>query len=119
MLYSVEGKRMMKVPHFKEFMYYYNKMNRTELNSIIDHLTETIENEEIFNSSYLPPKHWKDSVFNPIYELIKDKQLAAYFYGQLLWKLLMDDDKKWMFQQADNTLGKIYFLVKHPEKLTN
>jgi hypothetical protein len=117
MLYSIEGKRMSKVPHDDKFLFYYNQMDKVKLDLIIDHLSNTIENEEVFNSSYLPPKHWRGSVFYPIYELIKDKQTSAFFYGQLLWKLIMDDDKKWMFQQADNTLGKIYFLVNHPEKL--
>jgi hypothetical protein len=117
MLYSTEGKRMTKVPHYTNYITYYNRMNKEKLDLIIDHLTNIIENEEIFNSSYLPPKHWQGSIFYPIYETIRDEQESAFFYGQLLWELIMKDDKKWMFQQADNTLGKLYFLVKHPEKL--
>ena len=118
MLYSVEGKRMDKVPHNNKFLFYYKQMDKVKLDLIIEHLSNIIEDEEVFNSSYLPPKHWKGSVFYPIYELIQDKQTSAFFYGQLLWKLIMEDDKKWMFQQADNTLGKLYFLVKRPDLLT-
>lgn len=119
MLYSIEGKRMAKVPHYDKFLFYYDKMDKGKLDQIIYHLATIIENEEVFNSSYLPPKHWKGSVFYPIYELIQDKQTSAFFYGQLLWKLIMEDEKKWMFQQADNTLGKLYFLVENPNKLTD
>lgn len=118
MLFTIEGKRMTKVPHYDKFLYYYKKLDKVKLDLIIEHLNSIVESEEVFNSSYLPPKHWKGSVFYPIYELIQDEQTSAFFYGQLLWKIIMDDDKKWMFQQADNTLGKIYFLVKHPEQIT-
>jgi len=110
-LYSIDGKRITKVPHYKSFYFYYSRMDRKKLSLITDHLNSIIANEKVINSSYLPPKHWRGTVFYPIYELIQDKQKAAFFYGQLLWKLIMDHDKKWMFQQSDSTLGKVYFRI--------
>ncbi|UOO43808.1 hypothetical protein I0292_26540 (plasmid) [Priestia megaterium] len=117
MLYSIEGKKMTKVPHYKKYLSYVKQMNKSDLDQISAYLNSILESEEVFNSSYIPPKHWKGSVFQPIYDMIRDKQLSAFFYGQILWKTVMEDDKKWMFQQADNTLGKVYFLVESSDIL--
>ena len=73
-----------------------------------------MDETDIVKSSYLPGSDWNGTPYQPIYHAVgEDVQLAALFYGLLVWRAVQLRREGWYFikQQSrdDQPTGMTYF----------
>jgi hypothetical protein len=65
---------------------------------------------------------WSGTVFQPIFDVLGDEELAGMFYGNVWKKVIIDRQERWIGIRSDPTfpqrgitlLGKTYFLDTNP-----
>jgi len=106
---------MKKIPHDEEFKKWRKKISAEEYRIAVDAIKELIKSKDgVFNSSHLPGKNWAGTPFEPLYRACgKSEQQSGYFFGLMVWEVMMELDDKWFFKPTDkdsgDPLGKTYF----------
>lgn len=123
MLYSVpDMKRIETVPHGAEYKRWrdaLDALDATAYGRICDDLASRFDTNEVNTSSWIPGGSWTGTVFDPIYYACGQDELAAgYFFGLLVWQVVLDHPECWSFgrYQKDGIeiRGMTYFRIDCP-----
>lgn len=112
MLYTIEGEKITKVAYESKFKDRMNYISKQDYDVIVDALNEIIDKSDVHTSSWIPGHNWIGTLFEPIWKACKcNNEEAAKFYGQILYKVMMDRPEKWYFGKYPHAKGKTYFRV--------
>ena len=112
MLFSIDGKQIVSVAYEAEFKKRMKFLNDTDYKKIIDELNRVIKSGDVHTSSWIPGSDWRNTIYEPIWIACqKNDVLAAKFYGQILYKVMMDRPENWCFGDFSHAKGKTYFKI--------
>lgn len=112
MLFSVEGHQISDVAHKREYHQRMKRLPNDDYRAIIDELNKVIDSGDVHTSSWIPGHDWRGTLYEPIWLACnKNDEIAAKFYGQILYKAFMDHPLKWCFGDYPHARGKTYFRV--------
>jgi len=118
MLYSLDEKKMKDVPLKRKakFQSWMKKLKINDYQSIKKAINEYCDGKEVVISSYIPGCNWIGTPYEPIYHICNmDQVQAGFFFGLIVWKVMIDRQEKWYFKPADSeddALGTTYFRPK-------
>lgn len=109
MLFSVEGKQITEVAHVHQRM---KNLQKGDYRAIIDKLNRVFNCGDVHTSSWIPGQNWRGTLYEPIrLACRKNNEVAAKFYGQILFKVMIDHPNKWCFGDYPHSKGKTYFKI--------
>lgn len=112
MLFSVEGKQIHEVAYRREFVQRLNRLAKSDYAAIVDELNRVIDGGDVHTSSWIPGHDWRGTLYEPIWTACnKNDEVAAKFYGQILYKVMIDRPEKWCFGAYPHARGKTYFRI--------
>lgn len=112
-LFSQNGKEMREIPNKRQV--FYNSIKSRISHNDFDILKEYIEtmilNLEKFNSSQLGSR--KDWDSTPELKIILDScngdyDESRFFFGLVIWEILIHDHHRWFFYETEDEKGKFY-----------
>lgn len=113
MLYSLDGKKITVVAYEKSFKQRMKRLNVEDYRSIVEELNRVIDWGEVHTSSWIPGSDWRGTLYEPIWIACqKNDTLAAQFYGQILYQVMIDRPEKWCFGDFTHAKGKTYFKLQ-------
>ena len=84
------------IPYEKDFNIVRARLTDQEYQAIVDELSQRVASNEVNTAGWMPGKYWDGTVFMPIYLACREnEEVAARFFGQLVWKLFMDRPEDW------------------------
>jgi len=103
--------------HFRQWM---RQLPAAQFERISVALNEHIEQQgqgEIVTSSWIPGSDWSGTPYQPIRDAVgDDEDLARFFFGLIVWRVMMDRPETWAFgrypQMEGDTIGLTYFSVQ-------
>lgn len=111
------------VPYHAEFEICAARLSHNGRQAIFDELEKRIEakpeDKKIETSSWIPGSDWTGTVFYPIYVASNyDPEIAAKFFGQLVWCYFRDREDVWAFGRYKKDevpiRGLTYFRIENP-----
>ncbi|WP_147534528.1 hypothetical protein [Bacillus marasmi] len=112
MLFSVEGMQITEVAHKQEFHQRMKSLPNVDYQAIVDELNRVINCGDVHTSSWIPGHDWRGTLYEPIWLACrKNDEVAAKFYGQILYKVMIDHPAKWSFGDYPHAKGKTYFKI--------
>ncbi|MDO5028696.1 MAG: hypothetical protein Q4E36_05465 [Bacillota bacterium] len=121
MLYAIDsGKYVERLPHEAEFEKWRSKLDDDDYEKIVQELLKIINGNQIITAGWIHGKDWTGTVYEPIFEACgQNVTQAGFFYGLILFDLLMnDEDKVWGFGKFDKDGEPInsttYFELSNP-----
>ncbi|SFB19734.1 MULTISPECIES: hypothetical protein [unclassified Bacillus (in: firmicutes)] len=112
MLFSVKGQQITEVAHKREYHQRMRGLPNDDHRAIVDELNRVIESGNVHTSSWIPGHDWRGTLYEPIWLACnKNDEVAAKFYGQILYKVIMDHPHKWCFGDYSHARGKTYFRI--------
>ncbi|MBY0001431.1 hypothetical protein H7S55_14730 [Priestia aryabhattai] len=112
MLFSIEGKQIYEVAYKQEFHQRLKRLEEKHYDAIVDELNRVIDGGDVHTSSWIPGHDWRGTLYEPIWHACnKNDELAAKFYGQILYKVMIDRSEKWCFGDYPHARGKTYFKI--------
>jgi hypothetical protein len=104
-------------PHEREFRQMMKNLAPVDFQRISDTLNEHINTtgrSEIITSSWIPGADWTGTPYEPIYFAAgQNCQLARFFCGLILWRVMMDRPEVWSLgrypKNSGETTGLTYF----------
>lgn len=104
MLFDIAGRQQRRIPHRSDYQRWRARLSDADHRAIIDHLHQVMDQEEVFNSSFLPGSDWTRTVFQPIYDSACNQnwEQARLFYGLLVWEAAMRHESRWCFLVRDS-----------------
>lgn len=104
MLYSVDsGRQIDVIPHAEEYHACLNRLPESDHAAVCGYLNRLIDTGEIFTSSWIPGADWNGTPFQPLYHACNDDpNAAAKFFGQILWKVMIDRREVWGFGRYEH-----------------
>lgn len=111
--------------HERSFQQWMRNMDPADFQRISDTLNEHINTTgkgEIITSSWIPGADWTGTPYEPIYFAAgQDWQSARFFYGLIVWRVMMDRPEVWSFgrypQNPGQIIGLTYFRLHLPAAL--
>jgi len=107
--------------HDERFRQWMMHLAPADFQNICDALNIYINTQgggEIITSSWIPGADWTDTPFEPIYTALKNWEIARFFYGLIVWKVIMDRPETWSFgrypKNEGDVIGLTYFRVEIP-----
>jgi hypothetical protein len=104
-----------EVPHKKEFDIWKKRLSIEEYDNLLKVLNDRISGDRILTSSWIPGSDWTNTPYQIIYEKACkfDEQHAAWFFGLILWDVMMRHPDTWSFVKCSqpNIKGTTYFHV--------
>ncbi len=105
--------------HEREYRLWQRNMAPADMQGVRDALNEHINTHghgEIVTSSWIPGADWRQTPYQPIYTAVgEDWQSARYFYGLILWNVMMNRPEAWSFgrypKRPGEVIGLTYFRV--------
>lgn len=127
MLYSTDTKSYMKegyVPHSNEYAIWKPRVKPEDMEKIKDALNDRMDKNEIDVSSWIPGNDWSGTVYQPLYEAtMLDEEMAALFFGLVLWETLAERDDVWAFVKWESGMlagskprGMVYWRMVPPPR---
>ena len=119
MLFTMEGKKIKKVPYLNDFKRWRKNISDSDYNAVVDALNTHIDGDRIHTSSFIPGHNWAGTVYESIWRACNqnDKQ-AALFYGLILFQVMIDHDDQWIFgkfeKDGKSLRGTTYFKPERP-----
>lgn len=108
MLFSVEGKRIHEVAYRQEFQQRLKRLAKDDYNAIVNELNSVIDSGDVHTSSWIPGHDWRGTIYEPIWlSCNKNDEVAAKFYGQILYKVFIDRPEKWYFGAYPHAGGRL------------
>ena len=123
MLFDVPSmKKITRVPYEETYHPLREALDQTDPQAyerIHRDLTSRFQGREIDTSSWIPGKDWTGTVYDPIYRSCGcDEVVAAKFFGQIVWQVVMDLDSCWAsgHYELDGVpiKGRTYFTIDCP-----
>ena len=120
MLESLDGKKVTKLPHLKNYTTWRNRLSNTDYQAIEDELNCRINAGDIHTAGWMPGSDWTCTVFEPIYHTACRKNItqAGMFFGLIVFKVFMDRPERWIFgrfEKDGKDIGSItYFRHNAP-----
>jgi hypothetical protein len=107
-------------PHEFEFNQWMRRLAPADFQRICDALNEYIETQggvQIITSSWIPGSDWTGTPFEPICVAVGgDRELARFFYGLIVWNVMMNRSETWSFgrypKNNGDVIGMTYFRVE-------
>lgn len=122
MLWDVHNnKEVTYVPHKKEYDVWISRLSSEQIQYIKDEILRRISGEEVKTAGWIPGSDWRETPFQPIYEIAcrSNEKAAGKCFGLLVWETLMEHEDYWGFGKYElNNLpieSMTYFKV-HPSK---
>lgn len=100
MLYLLDTNSFVdEIPHRPEFDLWRSRLSREQYAAICQELNRQIDNGEIHTSSWMPGPDWRDTPFQPIYDVACEgnEEHSAKFFGLILWAVMMERPETWGF----------------------
>lgn len=121
MIYSLNAEKFLySIPYIEQYNLCRANLREEDYEAITAHLNKFVEETQIQTSSWIPGANWEGTVFEPIYSdaCFCDPNLSAKFFGQLLWEVIMNDEKVWTFGRYEKDGipidGLTYFVLSNP-----
>lgn len=112
MLFSIEGKQIVEVAYKKEFHHRMRALPNDKYRAIVEELTRVVDSGNVHTSSWIPGHDWRGTLYEPIWLACnKNDEVAAKFYGQILYKVMIDHPDNWCFGDYPHARGKTYFRI--------
>jgi len=128
MLYAIGGegaRQITDVPRSRRtfFSAKMRRLPRQEYERIVSALNEHFDGvKDVDVSSFIPGRDWRGSPYQPIYVACNENQQdAAFLFGLILWRVMVDRPDHWGFRSAKDSfgdreiLGTVYFRIDEPE----
>jgi len=125
MLYSLPDRtKINHVPHSRDYHRWCAALDRIDPGAykrIHDWLDSRFDAREVDTSSWIPGADWIGTVFEPIYWACgENPEVAALFFGLLVWKVVMDRKDCWSFGRYEKggipIKGMTYFRIDCPDR---
>nr|WP_309098450.1 hypothetical protein [Fredinandcohnia onubensis] len=112
MLFSVERNPITEVAHKREFHQRMKNLSNEDYQAIVDELNRVINSGDVHTSSWIPGSDWRGTLYEPIWIACrKNDEVAAKFYGQILYQVMIDHPEKSCFGDYPHAKGKTYFKI--------
>jgi len=112
MLYTAENERITAVAYEGEFKRRMAHLDSASYQIIVEELNRVVDGNDVHTSSWIPGHDWRGTLYEPIWRSCKmNSEVAAKFYGQILYKVMMDRPEKWCFGSYPHARGKTYFRI--------
>jgi len=106
MLFDLDGNQMTRVPHKDQFDNWRTIIEDADYDRAVDAIKDRIAPVNIFTSSFLPGRDWTGTPFQPLYVACgKSVKQSGYFFGLIVWSIIMEDDDKWVFKPSEKDDG--------------
>ena len=120
-VYYLDGEHpVQSIPRQKQYQIITKRLDAQQLASVDSYLVDLIGDSDIETSSWIPESpDWSGTPLQPIYEIAakKNHDLAAQFFGILVFKTFMDHDEEWItgrFEMDGEPLrGRTYFRKRY------
>lgn len=125
MLYSVPDlNKIDNVSHASDYRHWRAELDRTDPGAytrIHEWLDSRFTTREVDTSGWIPGADWTGTVFEPIYWACRENpEVAALFFGLLVWQVVMDRDDCWSFGRYEKEGVPIrsmtYFRIDCPDR---
>lgn len=87
------------IPGRREFEVLRGRLTDDEAEAMVARINALIDQAgaQIATAGWLPGSDWQGTVFQPIYDkaVRQDYSRSAMFFGQLVWKTIMDRPERW------------------------
>jgi hypothetical protein len=116
--------RIDHVPHAADYQRWRAELDRIDPHAyqrIHDFLDSRFETRKVDTSSWIPGSNWMETVFEPIYYACgENPEVAALFFGLLVWQVVMDREDCWSFGRYEKEgipiKGMTYFRIDCPDR---
>jgi hypothetical protein len=119
MLYDLDDNQIRDIPkkRKKEYRIWRSRLADEDFERIKAAIDAAVGGNEIAVSSFIPGKDWRPTPYQPIFEACgRNEQHAAFFFGLIMWQVMIERDEAWYFKpadkEADDILGMTYFRKK-------
>lgn len=119
MLYSIDGKQIIDIPHRRQEQFDAWQKNLADPDyeavvGAINAYVDAVEPDKPFVSSYIPGHDWTGTVYEPLYIACgRSIEQSGWFFGLIVWQVMINRDDKWYFKLADkdgdDVLGTTYW----------
>lgn len=110
MLVSIDGKAKTRVAYKKDFEKRRKNLSDEDYIAIINELNKVVDGGDCHTSSWIPGRNWKGTVYEPIWHASRrNDEVAAMFYGQILYQVMIERPETWFFGKFGHARGKTYF----------
>jgi len=114
MLYDLKDNQLTHIPHSEEYEQWRARLSDTDYDAIIAELHRIMDENQIFNASYIPGSDWQGTVYQPIYHACDENwDEARLFYGLLVWGAVQLHADDWRFYREErpgrDPIGLTYF----------
>lgn len=116
MLFDLNGNEVKRLPHREQFEAWRNRISDEDYERAVEAIKMLIHDKGEFNSSFLPGSDWTGTAFEPLYEACgRNVTHAGYFFGLIVWSVVMEDEDAWVFKPSDkgegDPLGTFYWRI--------
>jgi hypothetical protein len=122
MLFDIYGKQIINIPHKASYEAWCRNLSQEHHDGVIDAIHKAIDDEDIFNASFIPGTDWTGTPYQPLYEACsRDEADAAYFYGIMCWLAVQKHPDEWTCykdKQANIGRGWTYFRKREVKSLS-
>lgn len=85
-----------------------------DYDAIIEAINGYVDNQDCFTSSFIPRAIWGDEPCQPLIAACGgNEEHAGFFFGLIVWKVMIDHPEQWFFKLADkegdDILGTTYW----------
>lgn len=121
MLFTIDGEQITDLPRRRknDFNLWRANLTNQDYDTIEDELKDRINGDDVHTSSWMPGKNWGGTVFEPLYHACnKNERHAAFFFGLILFQVIIEHDECWSFSRFDfngkSIQGLTYFKISCP-----
>ena len=121
MLYAItrdgDLRGVTNVPRAEVFEELRGRLTEVQFESIRDEISRRIEGMDRFVSSYIGAVDWTGTPLEDISDVAcpGNHDLAAQFFGLMVWYHMMEHPDAWSFQVYEDEGGTNYFRINVPE----
>ena len=114
-LFTIEDREIRSLPKSRLAAYrgWRSRVPDADYDRIVAELNSRIEGTRIQTSSWMPGANWEGTPFHPIYAAVQDYELAAWFFGLIVWQVFIDRPERWYFVKpltdGEDVRGTTYF----------
>jgi len=118
MLFTIEGKEIEGIPHRRQrdFNAWRRNLSDSDYQAAVDEIKKYVDAvlpDKPFVSSFIPGSDWRGTVYDPLFIACgRSKEQAGWFFGLIVWQVIIDHEDEWMFKPADeddDILGTTYW----------
>ena len=120
MLYAIRGsgdlRLVAEVPRAETFKELRKRLSDDQFDAVLGELDRRMEGKEVDVSSWMPGADWTGTAYEPVCEVAcrGDRDLAAKFFGLIVWHYFMKRPGDWSFRGGDpddDLRGMVYYRI--------